>query len=339
MVLHDESALELDKLRWETWDPFPELPLLTGSTVPNVGRKLFIHSPSTILKLPGIEGGEGTMTALAHSILGDLVPRVVCLVDVPDPEPGRQGILFTRRPGTPLSELWPSLTIPQRKSIKEELCRLILQYRRHRFTYYGRPKQQPYLFSTIFGPRPEIYCTSRSEWDESRIRAMKAAEDAPSPERAAILEKVQRDIVGATGWDRPVLTHGDLSERNILVDPDTLEVTGFLDWESANIMPAYFEYVQARVSGGHDPEWRVEVLDILRAVLRHECGDVNGDDGEGEGRYMKTLAAWNAMVDVERPALGYSDECYWTFETGMPEAPNGPDPSTLISERKNTPAN
>ena len=33
-----------------------------------------------------------------------------------------------------------------------------------------------------------------------------------------------------------------------------------------------------------------------------------------------TLAAWDAMVEVERPAQGYDEDCYWTFETGYPDS-------------------
>ncbi|KAK4240146.1 hypothetical protein C8A03DRAFT_42274 [Achaetomium macrosporum] len=37
-----------------------------------------------------------------------------------------------------------------------------------------------------------------------------------------------------------VLTHGDLSERNILANPETGEVTGIIDWAEAGILPFGF---------------------------------------------------------------------------------------------------
>lgn len=88
-------------------------------------------------------------------------------------------------------------------------------------------------------------------------------------------------------------------------------------------MPAYFKYVVARLSGGHQPEWRRELLDVLGSVLRHECDAWHREDldlvniDEGEERYRKILAAWDALVDVERIAQGYDDDCAWTFETGL----------------------
>ncbi|OJJ78462.1 uncharacterized protein ASPGLDRAFT_62519 [Aspergillus glaucus CBS 516.65] len=175
------------------------------------------------------------------------------------------------------------------------------------------------LAHSILGP-----CVPRgSQWDDSRVRALQAS--APDAERAVALERVQRDTTGAGDWARPVLSHGDLSDRNILVDPCTLTVTGFLDWEMANIMPAYFEYVAAWLSGGHQPEWRRELLDVLRSVLRCKCDAgrqedldaVNVDDGEE--RYRRTLAAWDAVVNVERITQGYDNDCEWTFETGLPD--------------------
>ncbi|CEJ58477.1 hypothetical protein PMG11_07131 [Penicillium brasilianum] len=306
MTPHDESSQEPEQLPRETWASLPSLPLFSGPTIPTVGRRFFIHSPSTILKL-GTEVGEGDMTALAHSILGPWAP----------------GLVLTLQPGTPLVELWPLLTPPQRQTVKAELCRLLVRMRTHHFSYYGRTSRQPYLLFSEFGTETHVYCASRLEWDDSRVRALQAS--APDAERTVALERVQRGTTGTGDWDRPVLTHGDLSDRNILVDPSTLAVTGFLDWEMANIMPAYFGYAAARLSGGHQPEWRRELLDVLRSVLRRECDAGRGEDleavnvEEGEERYRRKLAAWDAVVNVERIAQGYDDACYWTFETGVPD--------------------
>ncbi|PGG99453.1 hypothetical protein AJ80_09339 [Polytolypa hystricis UAMH7299] len=69
-------------------------------------------------------------------------------------------------------------------------------------------------------------------------------------------------------------------------------------------MPAYFEYVAARLSGAHQPEWRRELLDVLRSVLRCECDAGDREDldpadvDEGEERYRRTLASWDAVVHV-----------------------------------------
>ncbi|KAL3478423.1 hypothetical protein BJX99DRAFT_224468 [Aspergillus californicus] len=320
MTLHESSQEEL--VPRETWPSPPgrSLPLVTGPTFPTLGRRFYKHSPSTFFKY-GISDGEEVMTMLARSILGPCVPRVVTHVTIskenfPVDHPVEQGIVLAILPGKPLVEIWPSLTPSQRQTIKAGLCRLVVSMRKHKFSYYGRPAQQPYVIYTDISVETYDYCTSRSEWDDSRVRALHAPpyDNTPDADLVVALERVQRGTTGPSGWDRPVLTHVDLSDRNILVDPVTLAITGFLDWEMANIMPAYSEYVAARLTGGFLPEWRKEILDVLRSVLRCECDE---DDDGGEERYQKTLAAWDAVVDVERIAQGGSEKSYWTF---LPDA-------------------
>ncbi|KAI1798366.1 hypothetical protein LXA43DRAFT_1070347 [Ganoderma leucocontextum] len=318
MTARDENSPRPEELPPETWSTLPNLSPLSGSTIPTVqcARRFFIHSPSTILKW-GTDHREGIMTALARSILGSCVPRVVSVVTIP-------------RGAT---DLWPSLRPSQRETIKSNLCHLLVPMRAQRFTYYGRPARQPYLLFSEISAEEHAWSASRAAWDDSRVRALHASptSSALGAKRVLALERVQRETAGAQGWDRPVLTHGDLSDRNILVDPATLTITGLLDWETANVMPAYFEYVAARLCGGHTPEWRKELLDVLRSVLRCECGierrnDLKAEAPEaadvdgGEESYRRTLAAWDAIVDVERFAQEYGDDCYWTFQTGLSDA-------------------
>ena len=317
------SFQEQEDIPRETWENLPSLPPFTGSTVLNVGRMFYIHSPSTILKL-GTDEGEGTMTALAQAILGACVPRVVSIVTIPSKSrntDARQGLILTRQPGRPIVELWPSLSPSQRKVVKTNLRDLLIKMRLSVFAHYGRPAGQPYVLNTEMRPDKYAYCNTRSKWDDSRVRAMHFySSDA---RRLNTLEQVQRGVTGMKDWDRPVLTHGDLSDRNILVHPHTLKVTGFLDWEMANIIPAYFEYVAARLCEGHDSEWRRELLDVLRDVLRSECSTKLHNNltpakaNKGNASYERTLAAWDAITNVERVAQGYDDDCYWTFETGF----------------------
>lgn len=337
-----EQPEEIPELSRVTWTALPDLTRLSGPTILPIGRKFFLHSPTSILKL-GVDDGEDIMTAFAHSALGECVPRVLSVVTLsPETTDGtpslrpQRGLVLTLKPGKPLEELWPSLSSLQRETVKSQLCDLLLGLRARQYDYHGRPGRQPYVLYFMDGPRTYACCASRAEWDESRLCALRAAAEVPA-DRVPLLEQVQRETCGADGWDRPVLTHGDLSDRNIIVDPDTLAITGLIDWERANIMPAYFEYVAARLTGGHEPEWRRELLEVLRTVLRRECEATCGEDGDlgsgappcdtavadaVEARYMKTMAAWDAIVDVERFAQDYNDECRWTFDTGLSDFSN-----------------
>jgi hypothetical protein len=68
----------------------------------------------------------------------------------------------------------------------------------------------------------------------------------------------------------------------------------------------------------HDPPWRKVLLEVLRQVLRIECDRTVGKtDTEqeftvsgSEDLFMGPMAAWKSLVDVERFAQGYSDDCY-----------------------------
>ncbi len=53
-------------------------------------------------------------------------------------------------------------------------------------------------------------------------------------ERAGLLEVCERAQELLDTVDRICLVHSDLNPKNLLVDPDTLEVTGLVDWEYAH---------------------------------------------------------------------------------------------------------
>nr|POE89897.1 hypothetical protein CFP56_20366 [Quercus suber] len=326
-----------------TWRTRPALPKLTASTILCIGRQFYEYPPQTILKLDAQEG-EAVMTRLAHDLLGPDAPRLCALVAITE-TPAWNGIQITRQPGSPLVDLWPAFTLEQRTVVRAGLKALLVRMRlpREHLNYYGRPGEQPYLIaSTLDRDESFAFCRTRSEWDMSRVRALYAA--APKAEitedRVHTLERIQYETGAGDAplVDRPIFTHGDLSDRNILVDPTTLEITGLIDWEQANIAPAYFEYAAASLTGGHQPEWRKELLEVLRAVLRVECErevsqrdrSLHAKEDESEELYKKTLAAYNAFVNVERSAQGYSDACYWTFE-------NDPEVTPFVGERPQTP--
>jgi hypothetical protein len=319
------------------WPSLPDLSPVTWSTLfEGIGRRFFAYPPDMILKL-GTDEGEAAMTDLAYHLLGSVVPRVDAVVSVAGPS-ADEGILITRQPGQPLVELWPNLDSGQRASIKKNLAALITRMREPRdvLDYYGRPGRQPYITPSEFGPNNiHSFCRTRGEWHASRSCALRSA--APDidldEDRVCELEHIQQET-GANDPSLvylPVLTHGDLSDRNILVDPTSLEITGLIDWELANVAPAYFEYAAARLCGGHLPEWRKELLDVLRQVLYNECEREIGRqeqmvsaepmERKCEELFSNTLAAWTALVHVERSAQGYSDDCYWTFDdhTQLPD--------------------
>lgn len=161
------------------------------------------------------------------------------------------------------------------------------------FDYYGQPGEQPYTTPSEFGdPDVHAFCQTRAEWEDSRILALGAVADDIdlSEDRMRELERIQREtaVEGAVAAfiNAHVLIHGDLSDRNILLDPSTLETSGVLHWKAANVAPAYFDYADTRLSGGHHKDRRKVLLEILRGTLRVECGcmaaEAEGKDGSTE---------------------------------------------------------
>jgi aminoglycoside phosphotransferase (APT) family kinase protein len=45
----------------------------------------------------------------------------------------------------------------------------------------------------------------------------------------------------ASDHDEYVFCHNDLSQQNVIVDPDTLKSKAIIDWEYAGFYPAHFE--------------------------------------------------------------------------------------------------
>lgn len=45
-----------------------------------------------------------------------------------------------------------------------------------------------------------------------------------------------------SNWDEYVFCHNDLSQQNVIVDPNTLRIRAIIDWEYAGFFPPQFEY-------------------------------------------------------------------------------------------------
>ncbi|KAB8339130.1 hypothetical protein FH972_022066 [Carpinus fangiana] len=58
------------------------------------------------------------------------------------------------------------------------------------------------------------------------------------------LQKLARDdwTFPLAETDEYVFCHGDLSQHNVIVDPESLEIAAIVDWEFAGFFPEYFEF-------------------------------------------------------------------------------------------------
>ncbi|KAK2880085.1 hypothetical protein FQN49_000599 [Arthroderma sp. PD_2] len=289
---------------WESQAILKDLTRIEGPTILIIGRRFYHYDDERLLKVGGDED-EAWMTALARRVLQDSskVPRVYSFIQMPN----NSAILMDRISGVPLSTVWDDISEEQRLNVTDQLYDILLAVRRPVFEYAGRPDHKPYILpNTELGSDAHDFCANIEAWNASRARAI-MANTVDSPQAAAFRDQ-QYQLVTGTAADRFVLTHGDLSDRNIIVDPDSLNITGIIDWEDANVVPCYFEYIAARLSEGHLPQWRKVLLGVLEKVLERECEEKGAS-------YLEELVRWKALVDVERYAHGLDEHCTWTFDS------------------------
>ena len=165
--------------------------------------------------------------AVLRLVRGLLPVPEVLEVRRPDPAAGTPGLLVTSLlPGVRLDLLLAQLDVEERHRLGRELG-----------TVLARLAMMPM-------PRAGLFVDG-----DLRVRPMPAGglvdfvvahrsgtalEQWPSEVYDALLRVASRaeDLLAAL--DRTCLVHSDLNPKNLLVDPDTLTVTGLLDWEFAH---------------------------------------------------------------------------------------------------------
>lgn len=151
------------------------------------------------------------------------------------------------------------------------------------------------------------------DWDvPDGLPGFVEAHDLPhwgAAERAGLLAVAEdaQDLLDTV--DRTCLAHGDLNPKNLLVDPDTLEITGLVDWEFAhaghpftdlgNVLrferqPAYVEAVLATYAERRGTV-QDEALALARAADLWALVDLAGRAGQnpvsdGADELLRTIA-------------------------------------------------
>ncbi|KAK7702005.1 hypothetical protein SLS64_009866 [Diaporthe eres] len=128
-----------------------------------------------------------------------------------------------------------------------------------------------------------------------RKQLTKLMEELPTPTLSkSTLSGLIDSLTSLFEQDYPqVLTHGDFSITNILVDEDSFEITGVVDWSLAAIMPFGMDLDILFLATGfmtlqswHDYACKLRLLDIFW----EEFWAVSGIDGEGRRKTLRTSA-------------------------------------------------
>nr|RBQ97259.1 hypothetical protein FVER53263_06747 [Fusarium verticillioides] len=213
------------------------------------------HGEVLALKVSSPDGIDRSQADMMHyaATHGVLVPKVRGVYDIITKRPIARVMVSERVPGVPLVDIWQKLSQAEQSSIKEQLRDQINQMRTLVQPYIGCINKQPTrnIYNTTFvrhcGPFEDE--ESFDEWCLSRL----SGGAIQRWKWKKVLERQRRKSTG-----RFVLTHGDLSPRNIMVDGST--ITGIVNWELSGFYPEYVEYAFALGIGPGIEEWWKPVL-------------------------------------------------------------------------------
>ena len=194
-----------------------------------------VAGEETVLRVyGGRSAGRGPLApeidaAVLELVRGLLPVPTVLEVRRGDPDADLPGLLVTSRlPGERLDLVLPGLSGERRVALGKELGVLL-----GRLGHMTQPR--PGLFvdrSLVAGELPE-HLRDLPAW--VRFHAERLAPGLA--DRLVPVAEDAQDLLDEDG--RVCLVHGDLNPKNLLVDPDTLGLTGVLDWEFAHAGSPY----------------------------------------------------------------------------------------------------
>ncbi|RYP84951.1 translation initiation factor IF-2 [Nocardioides guangzhouensis] len=221
-----------------------------------------IYGPRSAWRGPDAPEVDAAVLALVRGLVP--VPRVL-EVRRGDPATDLPGLLVTSyQPGERLDLLLPSLGSDARRTLGGHLGTLL-----GRLGHVAMPR--PGLFAG-----PELAITPMPAeardlptWVAAHVdRLGWAADDLAA--LAAVADAAQ-DLLDTES--RTCLVHSDLNPKNLLVDPDTLEVTAVLDWEFAHAGSPYADLGNL-LRFERDPVLTEAALDAYRGFLPAVPDDV-----------------------------------------------------------------
>lgn len=207
---------------------------------------------------------EGDMMHYAATH-GVLAPRVRGVYEIIVGDDSLARVMVSDRvPGVPLVDVWRDMTAADQAAIKDQLRAQLARMRACTEPVIGRMGGKP-TRNVYDGPRGTAFGPFADEeafdsWCLARVRRLPLVRSIWKWLLSGEREKRGVGGGGDVGAGRFVLTHGDLTPRNIIVQGNV--VTGIIDWELSGFFPEYAEYAFARLCHGHE-EWWIPVLEEL----------------------------------------------------------------------------
>ncbi|KAF5622408.1 hypothetical protein F25303_12052 [Fusarium sp. NRRL 25303] len=261
------------------------LDAVVGKEIHNYwGNRILEHTNSSgevlALKVSSPDGIDRSQADMMHyaAIHGVLAPKVRGVYDIVTKRPIARVMVSERVPGLPLVDVWQNMSQAEQASIKEQLRAQIKRMRTLVQPYIGRIDKQPTrnIYNTTFvrncGPFEDE--EAFDEWCLARL-------SGGGFQRWKWKRVLERQRQRSNG--RFVLTHSDLSPRNIMVDGST--ITGIIDWELSGFYPEYVEYAFALGIGPGMEEWWKPVLKEVLEPCSSEMVKFTGLIEERMGSY------------------------------------------------------
>ena len=212
-----------------------------------------------------VRRGEEVAMRLVARFTAAPVPTILLSFTPSKPSLGMSFI-----PGITLKSVWDGLD----ENTKERICRQIWAYI-DQWRQIPRPPELSHLYQCLADGSADtddpllkdLDCPSAplKTDEEVRLRIFRRYWHYNGRRYAgALLDMLPRSQAS-------VFTHGDIAPRNILVDRESFELTGFVDWEHSGWYPDYWEYANI-MKPSVDRDWQRSM--DLTAPQRWDIGGI-----------------------------------------------------------------
>lgn len=214
-------------------------------------------SPLKVKTRTGLSRSEADLMhyAATHGVLS---PKVRGVYDV-QTKPRARVMVSDRVPGVPPVDTWQTATSAEQESYKDQLRAQLARMRECTQPFVGRVTKpgEPQPTHNIYDRLLTTYCgpfMDEKEFDEWCLgRAIPNTGLLSRSKWKRFIEREQRNVSG-----RFVLTHGDLTPRNIMAQDGV--ITGIIDWGRGGFFPEYAEYAFAMELSPNIEKWWMPVL-------------------------------------------------------------------------------
>ncbi|KAH9904403.1 protein kinase-like domain-containing protein [Xylariomycetidae sp. FL2044] len=205
-----------------------------------------------------LDSSEGDMMHYAATN-GVLAPRVRGTYYIVAKRPIARVLVSEYIPGVPLADVWEDLGEAQKSDIKAQLRTQLGYMRACTQSFVGRVGRQP--VRNVYDRIPTTYCGPFADEEEFDNWCLARVPNRLARWRWRRMLKRSRRRDNTPAKAKYVLTHGDLTPRNILVQDG--RVTGIVDWERSGFFPEYAEYAFAMCLCHSHEKWWLPVLEEL----------------------------------------------------------------------------